>query len=128
MSTENETNHLSLSDIIMPYVYIRSILIYDYHIEDFEELLNEYLRLYCPQAFHGIVYDKDGNGLIVEQNRKVFSRESKLDESTSIETLFPYGVIPNDISPLIFFQQKQLSNVIQKNIYLKNYKFMKKFL
>ena len=54
IDVKQEKNCLSLSDIIMPYVYVRSILIYDYHIDDFEESLNEYLHLYCPQAFQCI--------------------------------------------------------------------------
>ena len=116
---DEEKNRLSLSDIIMPHVYIRSLLIYDYHIDDLEEPLNEYLHLYCPQAFTCIVYDDNSlmNGRIVDcddkQDRKVFSRQSRINESihkylddeTSVEELFPYGVIPTDISPLIFIHQ-----------------------
>lgn len=41
----------------MPHVYIRLLLIHDYHIDDLEEPLNEYLRLYCSQAFERIVND-----------------------------------------------------------------------
>ena len=41
----------------MPNVYIRSLIIYDYYIDNLENLLNEYLELYCPQAFKCIIYD-----------------------------------------------------------------------
>jgi NRPS condensation-like uncharacterized protein len=116
-STSEEENRLSLCDIVMPHVYIRSLVIYDYHIDDLEESLNEYLHLYCPQAFQCIVYDDIINGRIVDcenkQERKVFSRETRLNESiskylddnSSIDDLFPYGIIPTDSSPLIFIHQ-----------------------
>jgi hypothetical protein len=114
-----EENRLSLCDIIMPHVYIRSLLIYDYQIDDLEEPLNEYLRLYCPQAFQRIVYDKNNliDGRIVDcedqDERKVFSRQLRSNESIykyvddhlSFEELFPYGIIPTDMSPLIFMHQ-----------------------
>jgi hypothetical protein len=97
----------------MPHVCIRSILIYDYYINDFKELSNEYLDLYCPQSFKCIVYNDnnmiDGN----KQERKVYSCESRINESISkylddnafIEDLFPYGLIPTDSSPLIFIHK-----------------------
>jgi hypothetical protein len=111
-----EENRLSLSDIIMPYVYIRSLLIYDYHIDDFEESLNEYLHLYCPQSFKCIVYNDNNmiDGQIVDcEERKIYSHESRINESiskyfddnTSVEDLFPYGLIPTDSSPLIFIHK-----------------------
>ncbi|CAF0918872.1 unnamed protein product [Adineta steineri] len=114
-SNSKDKNRLSLCDIIMPYVYIRSILVYDYHIDNLEKLFNEYLHLYCPQAFHCIIYNENKllDGRIVEQERKIFSYESRINECVSkylnndgsIEDLFPYGIIPTDISPLIFIHQ-----------------------
>jgi hypothetical protein len=115
-----EENRLSLSDIIMPHVYIRSLLIYDYYIDDFEESLNEYLHLYCPQSFKCIIYNDNNiiDGQITDckdkQERKIYSHESRINESiskyfdddnTSIEDLFPYGLIPTDSSPLIFIHK-----------------------
>lgn len=119
LEEEQQQNRLSLCDIIMPNVYIRSLVIYDYHIDDLEEPLNEFLDLYCPQAFQCIVYDKNSaiDGYIVdcedEQKRKVFSREARmnesiskyLDDNASIDELFPYGLFPIDSYPLIFIHQ-----------------------
>ena len=121
---DEEKHRLSLCDIIMPPVYIRSLLIYDYHIDDLEEPLNEYIRLYCPQALQCIVYDDDNmmDGRIVDcedkQDRKVFSRQSRINESiykyldddTSLEELFPCGLIPTDASPLIYVHQIYLKD------------------
>lgn len=114
-SSEVETR-LSLCDIIMPHVYIRSLVIYDYHIVDLEESFNEHLHSYCPQAFKCIVYDQNNSmgGQIVNcEDKQVFSRESRTNESLlkyinddcSVEDIFPYGVIPTDTSPLIFLHQ-----------------------
>ncbi|UJR34834.1 hypothetical protein I4U23_027615 [Adineta vaga] len=112
-------DRLSLSDIIMAHVYIRSLLIYDYSIPNLEKSFNEYLHLYCPQAFQTIIYEENSplDGRIVncenEQERKVFSSESRTNESIlkylnnnfSIEDLFPYDLIPTNTSPLIFLHQ-----------------------
>ncbi len=119
-----DENRLSLSDVIMPYVYIRSFLIYDYYIDHLEESLNEYLHLYCPQAFKHIIYNENSpmDGRIAQcedkEDRKVFSRQSRMNESISkyvdnnafIEELFPYGGIPSDRSPLIFVHQIDLKD------------------
>jgi hypothetical protein len=119
-----EENRLSLSDIIMPHVYIRSLLIYDYYINDFEEPLNEYLHLYCPQAFKCIIYNDNNriDGQIVDcedkQERKVYSCQSRinesilkyLDDNAFIEDLFPYGLMPSDSSPLIFIHKIDLKD------------------
>lgn len=59
-------------------------LIYDHHIDDLEESFNEYLHQYCPQAFYCIDMN---DGRIVkcqdQKERKLFSRESKSEESIS---------------------------------------------
>lgn len=121
LSSLEEENRLSLCDIIMPNVYIRSLIIYDYYIDDLEELLNEYLHLYCPQAFKCIIYNiKDAHIVDCEgkQERKVFSCESRinesiskyLDDNASVEELLPYGFIPSDSSPLIFIHQIHLKD------------------
>jgi hypothetical protein len=109
-STFNNEEELSLSDLIMPNVYIRSLLIYDYHIDDFEELING------PQAFQCIISDDENNminGRIVEcenkEKRKVYSSESRINESifkyvdnnNSIEELFPIYS-----SPLLFIHKE----------------------
>ena len=110
------SDDLSLCDIIMPNVYIRLLIVYDHYIDNLENLLNEYLELYCPQAFKCIIYDNDKmlNGQIIDcqnnEKRKIFSREFKMNENISkyidnndlIEDLFPYSIIPTDLSPLIF--------------------------
>ena len=116
---EGEENRLSLCDMIMPCVYIRSLLIYDYHIDDLEKSFNEYLHLYCPQAFKRILYDDNSlmSRRIVDwegkQGPKVFSCESRthegiskyLESDFSTEDLYPYGAIPTDSSPLVFIHQ-----------------------
>ncbi|CAF1413799.1 unnamed protein product, partial [Didymodactylos carnosus] len=124
MLSTSEEDYLSLSDIIMPHVYIRSLLIYNYHIVDLEQSLNEYLHLYCPQAFKRIVYDDNNmmGGRIIdcedEEERQMFSRESRpnesiskyLDDDSLVEDVFPYGMIPTDSSPLIFIHQINLQD------------------
>ncbi|CAF3292278.1 unnamed protein product [Rotaria sp. Silwood2] len=124
MYSTAEEDHLSLSDIIMPYVYIRSLLAYDYHIDDLEQPFKEYLHRFCPQAFKRIVdddcYQMDGRIVDCEdgQERKVFSRESRSNESvakylgndTLDENIFPRGIIPTDLSPLIFMHQIYLQD------------------
>ncbi|UJR24508.1 hypothetical protein I4U23_005883 [Adineta vaga] len=98
----------------MPYVYIRSLLIYDYKIENIEKEFLQYLQIYCPQAFQCIIYDYSNGRIIPNENQqKIFSNESRLTESISkylnnntfIDNLFPYDSIPTDISPLIFLHQ-----------------------
>ncbi|CAF5058979.1 unnamed protein product [Rotaria sp. Silwood1] len=124
MFSKTEEDRLSLSDIIMPCVYIRSLLVYNYHIDDLEQPFNEYLRQFCPQALKRIIDDDryPMGGRIVncenEQERKVFSRESRLNESIVKylgndllnEDIFPYGIIPTDLSPLIFIHQIYLQD------------------
>ncbi|CAF0862984.1 unnamed protein product [Adineta steineri] len=85
--TFDEKNHLLLSDIIIPYIYCPSFLIYDYQINNLKKSFNEYLHLCCPQAFHRIACDENSllNGEIIEydhkKERKIFSSESRTNES-----------------------------------------------
>ncbi|CAF0825264.1 unnamed protein product [Adineta steineri] len=85
--TFDEKNHLSLSDIIIPYIYCPLFLIYDYQINKLEKSFNEYLHLYCPQAFGRIAYDENSllDGKIIEcdhkKERKIFSSEPRTNEN-----------------------------------------------
>ncbi|CAM4905716.1 unnamed protein product [Rotaria socialis] len=124
MCSSTVEDQLSLSDIIMPYVYTRVILVYDYLIEDLEQSFNEYLHRFCPQAFKRIINDdcERTRGHIVDyengQKRQVFSRESRSDESITKylsddslnDDVFPCGMIPTDVSPLIFMHQISLQD------------------
>ncbi|CAF1648177.1 unnamed protein product [Rotaria magnacalcarata] len=106
----------------MPYVYTRALLVYDYLIEDLEQPFNEYLHRFCQQAFKRIVNDecsRTGAYIADSENgleRQVFSRESRSEESVIKylsdeplnENVFPHGLIPTDLSPLIFMHQISL--------------------
>ncbi|CAF0825227.1 unnamed protein product [Adineta steineri] len=85
--TFGEKNHLSLSDIIIPYIDCPLFLIYDHQINNLKKSFNEYLHLCCPQTFRRIVCDINSllNGEIIEydheKERKIFSSESRTNES-----------------------------------------------
>jgi len=110
---------LSLDDIIIPKCYIRVVWIFDYVIDYLEKPLLEFLRIYCPTAFHQIVYDNEkvNHGQLIESTtttNNIFSRAEKNDIpiahyiNCSFEefgNLFPYSFLPTDTSPLFFLRQ-----------------------
>lgn len=75
---------LSLDDITAPKCYIRVVWMFDYVINDLEKPLLEFLRVYCPTAFHQIIYDNEkvNYGQLIESTdttKNIFSRAEKLD-------------------------------------------------
>ncbi len=110
---------LSLDDITIPKCYIRVTWMFDYVIDDLEKPLLEFLRIYCPTAFHQIIYDNEkvNHGQLIESTditKNIFSCAEKIDISIAhyikcsfqeLENLFPYSFFPTDTSPLFFLHQ-----------------------